>query len=176
MSGAGHLNAEVERATAQNFIRWYNKQNGRDLAFSRTPENAPDFVYSDKDGELALEITTVYYGNEHARATNETARGTRRAYAMQEIIDAPESVEWHSVDNPEPRLIASINRGLTNKCQNDYGSECLLVIRVVCPALTSDFELETAVIPHVSVPNNNRFLGMFVTRNQETYFELPNRR
>ncbi len=174
MSKVEDLKIKVEEATARNFIEWYNKSTNRNFAFLHRPSPAPDFVYSDKDGEIGLEITTVYYDQNHAKATTETARGIRKSCSLQDIIGALrlDELDWVQVCEPEIKLITSINRQLTEKCEKDYGSDCILVVRVVSAGLTTESEFETEVIPQLRVPEKNRFLNIFITENQNVYFEL----
>jgi hypothetical protein len=76
-----------------------------------------------------------------------------------------------SIIGPEKKLIESINGRLTEKCRNDYGPDCILVVRVVGAALTTKIELETEVIPQVSVPGKSLFSNIFITENQKDYFK-----
>lgn len=171
MRNAGDFKAEVEFATAKNFIEWYNRSVGRQLTFTCRPAEAPDFIFRDTVGEIGLEITTVYYDQKHARIAAETARERRKAYTKQEFIENP-ALEMHWVAAPESKLIASINQRLIRKCRNNYGANCVLVVRIVSAALTDAYEFETVVVAHVRAPAKHCFLKIFLTQNQEDFFAV----
>ena len=168
---SGDLNTKVEYATAQNFIQWYNQRTGRNLALSKKQET-PDFIYTDENGEIGLEVTTAYYNQDHARVTAETGRGRRRAFTIKEIIDDPEGIEGHTVWDPELSLIDFINSLIVKKYAKPYGENCVLVIRVLMPALTTDYEFLHEVLPNIRLPEQTPFKEVYLTANQQAYFKL----
>ena len=169
MNRPGDLNEIVESDTAENFIHWYNQKNGRNLTRSKKQE-APDFIYTDEDGEIGLEVTTAYYDQRHARATGEIGRKRRRPTTVQEVVNNPEGAEW--ISGSEASLTDFINRIIKNKCQKLYGENCILLIRVVRPDLTTVHELQHVVIPDLRVPEQNPFKEVYLTINQQCYFKL----
>lgn len=154
------LKGQVERATARNFIDWYNKENSRKLVLSKKQE-APDFVYVDEIGEIGIEITTCFYNQYHAALVSKWARG----YAVRENRSK-------LMREPEKELVASINERLREKAQKRYGENCFLVIRVPSSPLTTNAEFERDVVPAISVPMNHPFRKIFVTVDQQHFFTL----
>jgi hypothetical protein len=151
--------SQVERATAQNFINWYNQQIGRNLALSRKQE-APDFIYTDDIGQTGLEVTTSFYNHDHATLVWKTARGHQPGANQFGI--------WE----PEKALIAFINERICEKSKKRYGDNCLLIIRVILPAVTSVGEFEYEVMPKILVPADHPFSAIYLTLDQQKYFRL----
>lgn len=155
------LKYQVEHATAQNFIQWHNEQNGRNLTLLKKQE-APDFIYSDHIGQIGLEVTTIFYNKDHAEFTATAVRGQHKTNVISPVIR-----------EPEESLVKSINMQIAKKCENDYGKNSLLVIRVILPALTSNREFEEHVISQIIIPDICRFKEIYLTWNQQNYFKLP---
>lgn len=172
MSRGRDLKDKVEWATAQNFVQWYNAINGRNLTFSERPHEAPDFRFCDSEGAVVLEITTVSYDQTHAKYTYEIARGRRKAYSIHDVVGGKQPIEFHSVPCAESKLVTSINGQLARKCANNYGSDCILVARIVGAALTTEFFLQHQVVPHVAVGERNPFMEIYLTMNQTDYFAV----
>jgi hypothetical protein len=171
MSRHGDFNTTVEDATARNFIQWYNQKTGRNLTFKKKQET-PDFIYFDENGEIGVEVTTAHYNQDHARFTAETGRGKLKTHTIQKIINNPEGIEGHTVCEPEKSLIDFINKLIKKKCAKPYGKNCVLIIRVLMPALTTDREFQHEVIPDINLPEQNPFKEVYLTNNQQAYFKL----
>lgn len=172
MSRHEDFKTKVESATAKIFIQWYNQKTGRNLTL-RKKQETPDFIYADEKGEIGVEVTTAHCNQNYAKFTMETARGRRKAPTIQEAIDNPEVMEGHTVWDPEKSLIDFINKHLKEKCAKPYGKNCVLIIRVPFPGLTTDHDFQDVVIPKIELPEHNPFKEVYLTIDQRTYFKLP---
>jgi hypothetical protein len=72
--------------------------------------------------------------------------------------DAPRT--WAGV-NPTGNLIQHISGVIAAKCAKDYGSDCILVIRVVPPS--TEAERLEARLGEIVVPPRMPFMGIFLT-------------
>lgn len=159
-SKARELNFEIERATAENFVRWFERQTGRrNIVLSK--HEAPDFFC--KGGHLCfgLEITTCTYNEENYRMLAKWTKGPREGVACSPLVK-----------DPEHALAATINDRLNIKCLKNYGDECYLIIRIIRAPLTSDRDFREEVLPRISVPDKCPFREIYLTLDQRNYFPL----
>ena len=171
MSRPEDVNASVERATARNFIQWYNQESSRNFTLLKKQET-PDFIYSDKNGKLELEVTTAHYNQDHARITAGIGREIYKLHTIQEINNNPEGVDRLSINEPEKILANFINTLLVRKCKKPYSENCILIIRIPDASMTTKYEFLHEVIPSIKLPKQNPFKEIYLTEDQQDYFKL----
>lgn len=138
-----------ERAVGQEFIRWYNAQNGTAYAYHARGGDPPDLVYRSCNQEMLLEITTAYYDDEHAKMTGQSVR---------RLPDRPESP--FEALGADQKLIAFINLILAKKCKKTYPPGCLLVVSIY-PDMTAPVDF-LSLMPGIIVPMGHRFVEIYV--------------
>ncbi|MBS1213410.1 MAG: hypothetical protein H6R26_2027 [Proteobacteria bacterium] len=138
-----------ERGVGEAFIAWFNVREGRHFVFDSRPEKAPDLLYRDGSGQLALEIAGAYYDSKEATVWWGAKRG-----------DPGTPREW-SGKNMDEMLVSSINTRLTEKCLKSYGSDCMLVI-YAHPLMTTAEELDS-LRHRISMPLRNPFREIYLT-------------
>ncbi len=145
------LQARHERTVADRFIEWYNAQHGTNFSFQKQARKKgdPDFEYNNGKLELIVEVTDAYYDDRDAALQWQNARGDPKAHK-----------KWSGM-NFDTALVAKINELLTKKCNNDYGSNCVLVINVQ-PQLTTVDDLGTR-LAEIRIPIRNPFTRIYLT-------------
>jgi hypothetical protein len=144
------LKKQHERAIAEAFIDWYNKQNNTKFSFHKHGE-PPDFVYIFENQTMLLEVTAEYYDEENAKMLWQNAR---------RIPNAPQI--WIGKE-PDQSLISHANIGLTKKCAKKYPDGCILLINIY-PDITTSEEFEL-LINQINIPSNNSFIEIYVGGN-----------
>lgn len=141
----------IERGTGDKFIDWYNERHGRQFSFLEKPEEAPDLLYSDGKETVPLEITTTWYSQNIAKFTMRYLRG------KSEI-----GVNSAVTHEPEKALTSEICAAIARKSLKDYGSRCLLIVRIGSDGLTTKWEMENEVIPNIVLPDRLPFQGVYL--------------
>jgi hypothetical protein len=125
------LKQKVERAIGDEFIEWVNRTTGSKFVFDRTGADPPDLLYRDCDKVLPIEVATSYYHAEDAIMRWKHARN-----------DPTTPTKWSQpLNEPDQRLIADINKRITQKCLGAYDPGTLLVIEIY-PAITTNVEFQ----------------------------------
>ena len=155
------FNAQTEWAVAMACLDWYNAAARRQLTIleKREPPD-PDFLCVDQAGQLWIEVTSTHYSQDHHRTHVLAAR--RRL---------PLPVTTDVLVEPEQLLLYSLRCTIERKCQNDYGKECVLVVRALAP-ITLPLEFREQVLPHLRRPPNCKFAGIYVCLDNH-FFEVP---
>lgn len=157
MSRHDEMKERVERGTGDNFINWYNVQQKSQMKYVGKPGQAPDLIYSDGKNTIILEVTTAWYGQEHADFT------------MRHIRNVPNTADSFTFfGNMESALAENINATIADKCLKDYGENCSLVVRIGSDALTTPWEMNEEVIPRITIPKKNPFASIYVMDRQGT--------
>lgn len=154
-----NLKDQTESATAKNFIDWYNQKFNRKLTLKK--QEAPDFILSDEIGQIGLEVTLAFDDQESAKLISLAARGIGSRTNHSRVMCEPEGI-----------LTDFINQRLSEKCAKRYGGDCFLVIRVKSPMIKNSAELENDLMPRLSIPTSSPFRKIYLTLDQQDYFEL----
>lgn len=140
---------QFEQGVGDRFADWLSATSGAQCAFLRRAEQAPDLVYSYKEGELLVEITTAYYDERHAMFLWKTGRGA---------MDAPAG--WSSGPNPDTLLVTAIAACVAKKSKKRYGKNTVLLIEIP-PGNTSAERLEELLAGQPFL-FETPFVGIFV--------------
>jgi hypothetical protein len=140
------LKKQVERAEAEAFVDWYNRQNNTKFRFHEHRDK-PDFVYFFEDQRMLLEVTGRYYGEDYAK------------WHWQNVRGRPNAPQWIGKE-PDQRLINHVCIGLEDKCAKKYPTGCILLINIY-PDITTPDEFEL-LISQVNIPTSNPFVEIYV--------------
>ena len=138
-----------EHAVGYEFVRWFNKVNGKQFKYDNRPHEAPDLRYVDGNQILNIEITDAYYDEDDAEMQWKTAR---------KEADAPD--RWSGGDF-DRTPVSNISAGIAKKCRKDYGKDCVLVV-AVRTGLTSVEEMEH-MLSEIKIPEKTPFTGIYLT-------------
>ena len=141
------LKKKHESAVADEFIKWYNREAGRNLVRVEA-DDAPDTRYKDEQGELGVEVTTAWYGKDQAEWTWGHAR--KNPNTPNEMFQI----------NPDESLAVGIQTAIDKKKLKHYGCECVLVVAVY-PHLTTADEL-APLLSGIESPDGYPFAGIYV--------------
>jgi len=144
------LKKQHERAIADDFIDWYNKNGNTKYRFHKHGET-PDFIYIFENQKMLLEVTAEYYDEDYAKMLWQNAR--RRPSAPQMWVGK----------EPDQNLINHANIGLTKKCAKKYPTGCILLINIY-PEITTAEEFEL-LINQINIPSVNPFVEIYVGGN-----------
>jgi len=145
------LKQEVERAIGDNFVNWYNKEQGSSFVFERLGDDPPDLVYQAGKQVLPIEVTTAYYGSEDAKMRWKTARR-----------DPSASDRWSGL-NPEQSLVANVTDQISKKCVGKHDPGTVLVVGLY-PALTTRNDFEK-LKSEISIPQTVPFAQIYAGGN-----------
>jgi hypothetical protein len=146
----GSLKQKVERAIGDQFAEWLNQSNGSDFKFERIGTDPPDLTYRDGDKILPVEVATSYYHDEDAIMRWKHARK-----------DPTAPVKWSKpLDEPDQRLITSINERIVEKCLGTYDVGTVLIIKTY-PAITTKAEFEE-LKSSIAIPDLVPFAAIYV--------------
>jgi len=144
------LKQEVERAVGDKFVEWLNRATGSEFQFDRIGADPPDLVYRDGEKTMPVEVATSYYHNEDAIMRWKHARKDRTA-----------PMKWSKpVDEPDQRLITSINQRIVEKCLGTHDEGTVLVIEIY-PAITTKTEFEE-LKSSIAIPNSVPFAAIYI--------------
>ena len=127
---------DIERATAEGFIRLYNAKMGtayRIVDYS----DSPDTRCVDSDGsELNLEITMTEDrpGDIQALLGRSDHRSLEALKAHREKVKAGKANVFERVSSLSGNVSAMMISRIQAKLKKDYGPNTVLVVRAVCPA------------------------------------------
>ena len=141
------VQARFERAVAEQFLNWYNAQHKSCFQII-TKGESPDFVISDSNTQIGLEITAAYYDSDHAKFLWQSPRKFENALT-----------NWSGV-NFDDRLVENIFGCIESKAKKPYGKDCILLI-YVRPGITSFNELIEIIQAHQQ-PNQISFSSVYV--------------
>ena len=140
-----------ERAVGETFIASYNAKHRTAFKLIDRVDEHPDLVFRDGDRELCARVTTVYYDPLDAQFRWTHARARPEAPKV-----------WTGFDF-EKGLIRSINDEIAERCGEDCGRGCILLISVHPTVTTATMMNE--VLRHVVVPPLNPFEGIYLAGN-----------
>lgn len=140
---------QFERGVADRFFEWFKAISGLSFSFTRRAGEAPDLVYGCGDGEMYVEVTSVYYDGAHAEFLWKNARGAENP-----------PIGWEGVGNAHEALAQDIVNRVKAKCDKRYGATTLLLVEVP-PVLTSAEELAELLTQKV-FPPVIPFVGVYV--------------
>ncbi len=138
-----------ERSVGESFIDWYNRQNNTNFAF-RCQGESPDLTYRDGAAVLHVEVTSAYYDKRHAKSLWQNARREP---------NAPKG--WGGIDF-DKALKEEIEKAIADKCDKNYGPDCVVLVVDVTPVLTGADEMESQ-LGEIRVPSAHRFAGIYLT-------------
>lgn len=115
-----------ERAVADSFLEFYNRENGTEYRYHSRGQDPPDLIYRSARHEMRLEITAAYYDTANAAMLWQSARGVPGARDM-----------WIS-KSPDAKLIESINSTLTRKSLKRYPSGYVLLVNLYPDSVTAE--------------------------------------
>lgn len=117
----------------------------------KTHGDAPDFtLLDDKGNQLSLEITSAF--TKHGKAILEGLQNTK----AHSITIGPFLIE-----DPDGMLISSCQDRLNEKCKNDYGYPCILIIRL-CTYVDDE---TIRRIHEIKIPRSNKYSEIYVAFN-----------
>lgn len=145
------VQAQFEQGVGERFAEWLSTTSRAPCSFLRRADQAPDLVYSYREGELFVEITAAYYDDSHAAFLWKAARGA---------TGAPPG--WSGV-NPDKSLAAAIAERVVEKSKKRYGENTVLLIEVP-PAVTSAKKLADLLVGQ-PLPSETPFVGIYVVGN-----------
>ncbi|MBI2360631.1 MAG: hypothetical protein HYY46_11750 [Deltaproteobacteria bacterium] len=137
-----------ERAVADSFVEFYNRENGTDYRYHSRGEDPPDLIYRSGSHEMRLEITAAYYDTENAAMLWQNARGVPGARDI-----------WIS-KSPDVKLIESINSTLAKKCVKRYPSGWVLLVDLYPDLVTAEEFAD--LISEIQVPAGHPFAEIYV--------------
>lgn len=125
------LQEQRERSVGDQFASWLSGMTGHECTFKRrgTPKHEPDLLYEFRHQELGVEVTSAYYGDDHAAFLWKGLRAE---------ADAPTT--WSGV-NPNVALADAVLKSVAQKSVKPYAENALLLIDIP-PGVTSAEELE----------------------------------
>jgi len=138
------MNFKDEKKIGEDFVCWYNKNNGTNYSFDRRGEDPPDLVFIDDKSEIFLEVTTAYYDD-----------GKHAKFEWNPKF----SRDWVGC-NSDLSLVKNISSIIDDKCQKDCGQNCILIIGIY-PNVTS-FEEFIKLIPEIRIPQKTPFLSIYI--------------
>lgn len=148
-----------ERAIGDKFIAAYNGRHGTNFVYKGRPREAPDLTYVDGDTELNVEVGTAYYDNADAALQWATVRGSG---------NAPPG--WSGIDF-EAEMVGNISKIIANKCRDDYGPRCVLLVHVR-PKLTTIADMR-GLLDQIKLPTGIRFDGIYLSGDFPSASDSP---
>jgi hypothetical protein len=144
------LRDEVERATGEKFIAWYNKRHTTRFVYCGRPDRVPDLKYQDHEETLLVELTEVHYDPVSAHLLWGHLRSDPRA-----------PTDWSSPNAIDHLFVDAVNRRLEAKCAKVYPASTVLVLYH-----HSVFFTRSRIAQHLSnanVPGRHPFRAIYLS-------------
>jgi hypothetical protein len=137
----------IERATAEQWCSWFSQQTGRLCRYVRPGDDPPDVICEIDGMEVAVEVTTAYYDDRHARML--------RRHAKPAVNRA-----WFA--SPDSSLVRDIRTQIAKKAQKSSKSDVLLLY-VRPPLTTLEVLVEQLVGDDVpTLEGSEMFSGVYI--------------
>lgn len=148
-----------ERAVGDRFIEWFNAQHGLSYSFSRRAGEAPDLVYALPDaGELFIEVTSAYYGEEYAKFIWGGVRGSENSSLV--------STDAGDLDK---KIVLDVVMAVYKKSMKRYGKHCILVVDIT--SFWTSPDVLSNLLKQFPTPENI-FAGIYI-HGRFSIFHVP---
>ncbi len=169
---------ELEKAVCDRFVNGENILPPHKHTYTiKEYRDAPDCVLVDgKENEIGLEITTAYYDHDRARGTWTTIKSKKGIYSSKgnylgywnpttacfedEHGNRVKLPTGDVIVEPDKCLASFVQNQINEKCQKDYGYQCILIIYLHAP-LWDDETLKT-IRKTIQIPERNPFFEIYI--------------